>query len=344
MDKKALKGFKVFVSEPIDGCEQYYKKMEELGAELSWGPPMSQIENQLKPDVLAEKLKDKDGIIVMAREKFPEEVLSAAPKLRVVSKQGRGIDHINIPLLESHNVMLTFTSVMSASTVAEHAFAMMMAAVRKLPLLDRSIRVGKWRDPAFSAVEVRDKTVGVVGLGMIGSEFARRLAGWDVRLLACDPFVDATRMSHYHCEKVNMDTLLRESDIISLHLPLLPETTEIINARAFSMMKPNAILINTARGMLVEEKALMEALQKKQIACACIDTFWRSPIETDHPIFGMENVVVSPHFAGSANESLARVAEQATENVIRALTGEVPDKFFIVSKNGIVTWKKHWLG
>jgi D-3-phosphoglycerate dehydrogenase len=338
-----LSHFKVFVAEPIDGCEHCYKKMEDLGAELSWGPPMSQIESQLPPVVLAEKLKDKDAVIVMARERFPEEVLKSAPKLRIISKQGRGIDHINIPLLERYNIMLAFTSIMSASTVAEHAFAMMMAAIRKLPKLDAAIRSGKWRDPAFSATELRDKVVGIVGLGMIGSEFARRLSGWDVKLLSYDPHVDSEKMRHYNCKKVELDTLLRESDIISLHLPLLPETTGIIDSNAFSLMKPNCILINTARGMLIEENALIHALQMNQIACACIDTFWRSPINMDHPIFKMDNVVLTPHFAGSANESLTRVAEQVTENVIRALTGEMPEEFFIVSKNGIESWKKHWL-
>ena len=247
--------------------------------------------------------------------KFTETVFAACPKLRMVSVWGTGTDHVDLAAAARHGVTITNTPGVSAISIAEHALALLLAVARKLPQMDSATRGGGW--PRGRSVELYGKTCGIIGLGAIGRQFARLAAGIGMRVIAWTmhprpiPGVDA----------VGLDELYRTSDVISVHLRLSPETVDFLGAAQFALMKRNAIVINTARGAIVNEAAMIEALANGAIAGAGLDVFTTEPLPPNHPITRLPNTVITPHNAGITPEALEAGLRMSVENIWDFLAG-----------------------
>ncbi|HXB72611.1 MAG TPA: NAD(P)-dependent oxidoreductase [Candidatus Acidoferrales bacterium] len=247
--------------------------------------------------------------------KFTAAVFAACPKLRLVSVWGTGTDHVDLPAAARHGVMITNTPGVSAISIAEHALALLLAVARRLPQMDAATRGGQW--PRGQSVELYGKTCGIIGLGAIGRQFARLAGGIGMRVIAWTmhpkPMPGVTL--------VELEELYRTSDAVSLHLRLSPETVDFIGAPQFALMKKNAILINTARGAIVNEAAMIEALSSGAIAGAGLDVFTTEPLPPNHPITHLPNVAITPHNAGITPEALEAGLRMSVENIWDFLAG-----------------------
>lgn len=233
----------------------------------------------------------------------------------MLSLWGTGTDNVDLGAAAAHGVMVTNTPGVSAPSVAEHALAIMLAAARNIPEHDAEVRAGNW--PLGGGVELRGKTLGIIGLGAIGRRFAELAAGIGMRVIAWTLHPKPAP----GVELFPLDQLFRESDVVSVHVRLSPETRGMIGAREFSMMKPSAIFVNTARGAIVDQQALLDALKKRRIAGAALDVFTVEPLTPGHPFADLRNVVLTPHSAGVTPETLDAGLRMAVENVKAFLEG-----------------------
>lgn len=245
--------------------------------------------------------------------KFTDRVFDACPRLRLVSVWGTGTDHIDLESAARHGVTIANTPGVSAISIAEHTLALLLAVARRIPEIDAATRAGEWRRGQF--VELHGKTCGVVGLGAIGSRFARLAAGIGMRVKGWTMHPRAVE----GIEMVDLDDLYRTSDVISVHLRLSPETANLIGPREFALMKRSAILINTARGAIVDESAMIAALRSAQIAGAGLDVFTVEPLPEGHSIATLPNAVLTPHCAGITPEALQAGLRMAVENIWKFL-------------------------
>ena len=275
---------------------------------------------------------DEDGVIavldgaeaaIVGVEPYTARVLDSCPSLRILSRTGVGYDAIDVQAATAHGVIVTTTPGTNHHSVAEAAIGLILAALRRTAFADRQMRTSGW-NPRSYGVELRGKTVGVVGTGLIGKEVVRRLQGWDVQILLSDVVQDPTLTERYGARYVELSDLLCESDVITLHAPLLPTTRHLIDEAALRSMKPTAYLVNTARGPLVDEAALARALAEGQIAGAAIDVFEVEPLPADSPLLKLDNVTLTQHVAGVTHESMRAMTAMAVDNVARVLRGEPP--------------------
>jgi phosphoglycerate dehydrogenase-like enzyme len=271
------------------------------------------------PAELSLLLRDAVAAIV-STDPFDRSVFQAASSLRVIARVGVGTDSIDLDAATEAGVVVTTARGMNSETAADHTLALMLAVVRRVTEHDRAVRDGRWpRGGDFTPVDLYGRTVGLVGHGSIGAAVARRLRGFGVQLLVADP---ALARADGH-ETVSLDVLLARSDIVSLHLPLVAETRGIIGAREIAAMKPGAILVNTARGGLVDETALEDALTRGHLRAAALDVFATEP-PAGPGLLSLSNVVLSPHIAGISVDSVERMTRQATQSVLAVLEG-APD-------------------
>jgi phosphoglycerate dehydrogenase-like enzyme len=272
------------------------------------------------PGELLALCADASGAIV-STDPFTADVLRGSPGLQVIARVGVGIDSIDVAAATELGVAITSTPGANEDTVADHAIAMMLALLRRIPENDAGVRRGEWnRTGVHTPRLLTGCTVGLVGYGNIGRRVARRLAGFDVELLVADPAVTGSDSPR----AVELAELLSTADIVSLHTPLVPATRHLIDEQALRLMRPHAILVNTSRGEVVDEGALFRALRDGVIAGAALDVFEAEPPH-DSPLMDLANVVVSPHVGGISTSSLAEMSRRATESVIAVLTGRVPD-------------------
>jgi D-3-phosphoglycerate dehydrogenase len=258
------------------------------------------------------------------------KVIESARRLKLIQKNGIGVDKIDLPTAASRSIPVCITAGVNAVAVAETAIALMLAVYKRLCVAHNSLRAGHWLkwELRTGCYELWQKTVGLIGGGAIGRAVAKRLSrGFECRVLYYDLFrltqetEDVAGMTY-----TSREDLLRQSDIVSLHVPLTPETRGMMNAKAFSLMKPTAVLINTARGAVVDEPALIEALQESRIASAGLDVFAKEPPDRDNPLLQMDNVVVMPHNGGGTVDTMKRVIGHSFENILRVERGEpLPD-------------------
>ena len=267
-------------------------------------------------DELIERITAAELVLnIRSSQKFNERVFAACPGLRLVSVWGTGTDHVDLGAAARHGVTITNTPEVSATSIAEHTLALLFAVARRLPEVDARTRRGEWA--RGRSVELRGKTCGVIGLGAIGRRFAGLARGIGMRLVAWTTHpreVDGIEM-------VSLDELYRTSDVISMHLRLSPETTGMIGSAQFAMMKPGVILINTARGAIIDEPALIDALGSGRIAGAGLDVFGTEPLPQGHPLTALPNTVLTPHCAGITPEALEAGLRLAVENVWAFLDG-----------------------
>jgi phosphoglycerate dehydrogenase-like enzyme len=256
---------------------------------------------------------------IRAHARISTTVFAACDRLRMISVWGTGTDHIDLDACRARGVTVTNTPGVNAHTVAEHAVALMLAATRRIPAMDAGVRAGQW--PRGMLVQLEGKTLGIVGLGAVGRRVAALAAPFGMRLLASTHGDDAGRAAAVGAQHVPIETLLRESDVVSLHLRLGDETTRFLSRERLALMKASAFLINTARGGLVDRDALVDALRDARLAGAGLDVFHDEPTRADDPLLGLPNVVLTPHNAGMTPEVIDLGLRRAVENVASYLRG-----------------------
>jgi D-3-phosphoglycerate dehydrogenase len=278
----------------------------------------------LSPEELLEKIGSYDGLIIRSATKVTAEVIERAQNLKAIGRAGIGVDNIDIEAATKRGILVANAPESNTIAAGEHTLGLMLAAARHIPAADTTLRAGEWKRSAFKGVEVAGKTLGLVGLGHVGSIVARGAVGMRMNVLAYDPYVSEDRMRAMNVTRAeSVDEVLEGSDFISLHVPRTPETMGMINEDALERMKPSAYLINVARGGIVDETDLYNALKEGRIAGAAIDVFREEPT-TNSPLFALPNVVVTPHLGASTVEAQDRAGVIAAEQVASALRGEVP--------------------
>ena len=265
-------------------------------------------------DRVREALADADGLIVRSGLGVTAELLEAAPRLRVIGRAGIGVDNIDLEAATRRGVLVMNTPGGNAISVAEHTIALLLALARQIPQANASVRAGRWEKMALTGTELKGKTLGLIGFGKVGVEVARRAAAFEMRLVAHDPFVSELVARDCGVTLLPLDELLACADFVSLHLTLSPSTARMIDAETIAKMKPGARLINTARGELLDEAALAEAIRRGHIAGAAFDVFTEEPPRSS-PLVGLEQVIATPHIAGSTAEAQEEVGFRIAQQV-----------------------------
>ena len=268
----------------------------------------------LSKEELERSIGDYDGLAVRSATKVTEKVIAAATNLSVIGRAGIGVDNIDVKAATAKGIIVMNTPFGNSITTAEHALSLMMALARQIPEADRSTQAGKWEKSKFLGVELSAKTLGVIGCGNIGSIVADRAIGLKMKVVAYDPFLSAERAVALGVEKVELDELLRRADFITLHTPLTDKTRNIIDAAALKKAKTGVRIVNCARGGLVDERAIAEALKAGQVAGAAFDVFEVEPAK-DSPLFGLANVICTPHLGAATSEAQENVALQVAEQM-----------------------------
>ena len=279
------------------------------------------------PNQLVKRLQGKSGVVTLLANEFSDMVLTQCPDLKIICNVAVGFDNIDVKAATRRGIMVTNTPGVLEDTTADFAWCLLLAAARRVVEADKFLRAGKWKGWGlmhFLGHDVHGKTLGILGLGRIGKGVARRAKGFDMRVIYHDPVrVDEATERELGVMYVDKRTLLRESDFVSLHVPLNPETTHYISHGEFGLMKRTAILINAARGPVVDEKALVKALKEGKIAGAGLDVYEKEP-RCERALIGMKNVVLAPHIASSSIETRYKMAMIAVQNCIAGLTGQRP--------------------
>jgi D-3-phosphoglycerate dehydrogenase len=290
----------------------------------------------VEPAAFVRRLPEADALLIRTAM-LPREALVRADRLRIVSRHGVGYDNLPVDALTAKGVPLAIVGGVHAEGVAEHAFFLMLALAKNALPHDRAVRNGEWEvRNELLAFELAGRTLLVIGFGRIGRALARRALAFGMRVLAYDPNVAEAEIAAAAAAKVpDWRVALSEADVISLHLPRLPETENMIGAAEFAAMKPDALLVNTSRGGIVDERALAEALRAGRIGGAGLDVFDEEPPPKDHPLFAFDRVLLSPHIAGLSRDSSARLAVAAAENILAALDGRL-DPALVVNKEVLV--------
>ena len=267
-----------------------------------------------------------DALLVRSATTVDAEVLAAAPKLKIVARAGVGLDNVDVDAATARGVLVVNAPTSNIHSAAEHALALMLAAARQIAPADASLREHTWKRSSFSGTEIYGKTVGVVGLGRIGQLVAQRLAAFGTHIVAYDPYVSSARAAQLGIELLTLDELLARADFISVHLPKTPETAGLIGKEALAKTKPGVIIVNAARGGLVDEEALAEAVSSGHVRGRRHRRVRQPSRRTDSPLFDLPQVVVTPHLGASTAEAQDRAGTDVAESVKLALAGEfVPD-------------------
>jgi D-3-phosphoglycerate dehydrogenase / 2-oxoglutarate reductase len=254
-------------------------------------------------------------------------------RLKIIARTGVGVDvsRVDLDAAREHQVWVTNMPGVNAAAVAELAFGQMIALARHSAAADSAVKGHRWADgPRFQGAELAGKTLGIVGMGNIGTRVALRARAFEMVLLVCDPYIPASHVTALGGRWVGMDELFRESDYVTLHCPLNAETHHLVGENQLALMKRSAFLVNLARGGVVDEEALVASLRDKRIAGAAIDVMEQEPPRTDHPLLGLDNVLLTPHIGGSTREAQSRGEWGAAEEVVRVLSGERPLNAVIV--------------
>jgi glyoxylate reductase len=276
-------------------------------------------------DELLQHVRGADGLLCLLTDRVDREVMDeAGPQLKVISNLAVGFDNIDVNAATDRKIPIGNTPDVLTDATADFAFALMMAVARRIPEAERYVREGKWKTwgpMALLGVDLPGSTLGLIGFGRIGKAMARRAAGFDMRVMyydpsekKADPDIKATR--------VDFETILKESDFLSLHTPLTPDTRHLINAETLSKMKPNAVLVNTSRGPVVDMDALYEALKEKRIFGAGLDVTEPEPLPLDSPLLILDNIIIVPHIASASKTTREKMSWMAAQNLIAGLKGE----------------------
>lgn len=288
------------------------------GVEVRW------VDGPDRPALLA-AVPDADALLVRSATTVDAEVLAAGTKLKIVARAGVGLDNVDVKAATARGVLVVNAPTSNIHSAAEHAVTLLLSTARQIPAADASLKAHTWKRSSFNGTEIFGKTVGVVGLGRIGQLFAQRLAAFGAHIVAYDPYVSAARAAQLGIELLTLEELLGRADFISVHLPKTPETAGLIGKEALAKTKPGVIIVNAARGGLIDESALADAIRSGHVRGAGLDVFSTEPC-TDSPLFELDQVVVTPHLGASTSEAQDRAGTDVAASVKLALAGEfVPD-------------------
>jgi D-3-phosphoglycerate dehydrogenase len=272
---------------------------------------------------LAERIGEYHGIVIRSATKLTAELIERARNLRAIGRAGVGVDNVDVEAATKRGIVVANAPESNVVTAAEHTMALLLALARNIPQAYESLIAGKWDRSKYSGVELYEKTLGILGFGRIGQLVAQRARGFGMRVVAFDPFVSAERYRDLGVEKAESpEDIYAQADFITIHLPKTPETEDFLNAEAFAKMRDGVRVLNVARGGLIDEEALKQALDSGKLGGAALDVFPSEPM-TEHPLFGYPNVVVTPHLGASTAEATGRAGYQSAEQVVAALTGGV---------------------
>ena len=265
-----------------------------------------------------------NAVLVRSATKMDAEAIAAAPNLKIIARAGVGLDNVDIPAATSAKVLVVNAPTSNIVSAAELAVSLLLAVARNVVPANLALKDGKWKRSQFGGVELQEKTLGIIGMGKIGMLVATRLAGFDMKFVAYDPYVTVAPTGGPKIEMVTLDQLLAQSDFVTIHIPKTAETTGLIDAAALKKMKPTAFVINAARGGVLDEAALYQALVAGELAGAGLDVYATEPC-TDSPLFALENVVATPHLGASTEEAQEKAGVAVAESVVAAFAGaEVP--------------------
>jgi glyoxylate reductase len=282
-------------------------------------------------------VEDVDGLLCLLTEKVDAELMNRADKLKVVANMAVGYDNIDVEEATKRGIIVGNTPGVLTETTADTAFALMLAVARRIVEADNYVRAGMWTIPwspmMMVGSDVYGKTLGIYGLGRIGYAVAKRAKGFDMKLIYYDVIRNMKAEKELGIEYLPFEEMLEQCDFLAVHVPLLPETNKSLGEKQFAMMKKTAFVINNARGSIIDEPALIDALQRKLIAGAGLDVFLHEPIEMSNPLLKMSNVVILPHISSGSIETRIAMAMLAAENIIAVLKGEMPPA--IVNKSAL---------
>lgn len=302
---------KVLVSDPID----------QVGIDILSQVAQVEVNTSLSPEELVNVIGDYDALMIRSGTRVTKAVIEAGNNLKIIGRAGVGVDNVDVPEATRRGIVVVNSPEGNTIAAAEHALAMMMSLSRYIPSADASVKSGEWKRKDFTGVEVYKKTLGVVGLGKIGSHVATVARAMGMKLLAYDPFISADRAEQLGCRLVELDFLFREADYITLHIPKTPETANLINAATLATMKPTARIINCARGGIIHEADLAQALRDGVIGGAALDVYASEPLgESELRDLG-KNVILTPHLGASTEEAQVNVAIDVAEQIRDVLLG-----------------------
>ena len=281
------------------------------------------VETNLDEDQLAERIGEYDGLITRSMTHVTEKVIEKAKKLKIVGRAGVGIDSIDLKAATARGIIVVNAPTSNTIAATEHTCAMILAVTRHIPQAHDSLMSGEWNREKFTGIQLKDKTMGIIGVGRIGSRIAKRMQAMEMRTIGYDPYIPEERGKQLNCELVDLDTLLRESDYITLHTPLTKETRGMIGAEEIAKMKDGVRVINVSRGAVLDIHALAEALKSGKVAGAAVDVFPEEPLTSDiNPFKGMDNVVITPHLGASTVEAQEGVSLDVARSIMAGLKGE----------------------
>ncbi len=312
---------KVFITRTIPGPAP--ETLAAAGHEVEIWP------GELPPprEALAQRLATADAVMTMVTDRIDAELMASAPRLRVISNMAVGYDNVAPSDADAAGIWLTNTPGVLADTTADLAFGLLMAAARNIPQSERDTRVGGWKTwspTGWLGLDVHGATLGIVGLGEIGTVMARRARGFEMRVLYASRTARPEAEVMLGVQRASLEDLLRASDFVSIHTPLTPETRRFIGAPEFALMQSHAILINTARGGVIDQDALVEALRSGTIGGAALDVMEPEPLPLDHPLYSFPNVVLTPHIGSASHATRQRMASMAAANILAVLAGQPP--------------------
>src|SRR5579862_3571091 len=303
---------KILVAEPLAAAG-----IELLKAQPGWDIVIS------NPKEYAQHLGDADALFVRSAVKVNADVLAKAPKLRVIGRAGVGVDNVDLPSATAAGVLVMNTPGGNAVAVAEHTLGLMLCMARSIPQASASTKSGKWEKKKFMGSELRAKTLGILGLGYIGQEVVKRARGFEMKIIASDPYASPKIVADLGVPLVTLDALYAQSDYITLHVAVTKETNGMLNDAAFAKMKTGVRIVNCARGELVDDAALVRAIQSGKVAGAAIDVFETEPPPAGDPLLALETVLATPHIGGSTGEAQEIVGVRIVEQVVEYLQSGV---------------------
>jgi D-3-phosphoglycerate dehydrogenase / 2-oxoglutarate reductase len=307
----AEKRKKVLITDPVS----------EEGIEILRKEAQVDINCGLKPEEIMAIIGDYEALMVRSQTKVTAAIIEAGKKLQVIARAGVGIDNVDVEAATRCGVVVVNAPTGNTVSAAEHTIALLLASARNIPQANAVLKSGVWNRNEFMGTELRGKTLGIIGLGNVGSEVAKRAQGFEMRLLGIDPLVSVEYAKKLQVELVELKQLLRESDFITLHLPLTPQTRNIIGAKELALCKPTARIVNCARGGLIDEAALVKAIKDKKLAGAAIDVFEKEPI-TESILFGVDNIIVTPHLGASTTEAQILATRDVAEQIADIFKGQ----------------------
>ncbi len=305
--------FRVLVSDKLDkkGVDALQAALKDHNVDVA-----VDVKVGLKPEEQHAIIGDYDGLIVRSATKVNDAFLAKATKLKIVIRAGIGVDNINVTACKAAGVVVENTPRGNVVSAAEHAIALMMSMARQVPLASAVTKSGVWEKSKFMGTEITGKTLGIIGTGNIGAVVVDRALGLKMKVIAYDPILTSEKAKAMGVEKVELDDVLTKADVITLHVPLLPGTKNILNDAAFAKMKKGVLLINAARGGLIDEAALLRAIENGTVRGAALDVFETEPAPPDHPLFKREEVIATPHLGASTFDAQVNVAVEAAEQMI----------------------------